>query len=163
MFSSNSQYSRSYHKNQFFKHCKKRNPKPDDGSRLRLASCTSLLASLSTSSDDCDIASNNLFVETLRGKASEGVVAGFTRSNLVDWIGERSLYPFFWARNLLTGFLIFAQIAKLRKWCESKTCQIDKIVQSLAKKFGLRNHLRNFAICARTVNSVNKFSNTVPF
>ena len=84
MFSSNSQYSRSYHKNQFFKHCKKRNPKPDDGSRLRLASCTSLLASLSTSSDDCDIASNIFFVETLRGEASEGVVAGFARSNLVD-------------------------------------------------------------------------------
>ena len=144
MFSSNSQYSRSYHKNQFFKHCKKRNPKPDDGSRLRLASFTSLLASLSTSSDDCDIASNNLFVETLRGKASEGVVAGFTRSNLVDWIGERSLYPFFWARNLFTGFLILAQIAKLRKWCASKTCPIscttDKIAQPLAKKFRLRNH-----------------------
>ena len=57
---------------------------PDDGSRLRLAGFTSLLASLSTSSDDCDIASNIFFVETLRGEASEGVVAGFARSNLVD-------------------------------------------------------------------------------
>ena len=59
--------------------------------------------------------------------------------------------------NLFTEFTVLAQIAKLRKWLRkpnffASDCTILSIWQVL-----LSHHLRNFAICAKMRNPVNKF------